>query len=742
MVSALRQSATPIESREYLAIDRAAALTGESVRNWRRRAQWEDRLARQQHRESLAIKRAGSWHVARSIDPRLTVFPSKATRDERDRPGLLATYPTRTIDLAYRRNHWLQRWRRLCDRRRDGETELTIAAEVIAECRRIERDFRISTASLKRWHRAYSAIGADGRIIGVEALIDRRSATSAQAPELGRDPAAVEYFQSLFRTENKLTARMSHDATVRAARKNCWAWPGSYTATTRWLREHDDRSLTFLLRYGKDRWARRFLSHVEVNYDAIGPGDLYVCDHHQADWWCTYKGRQIRPWITAVQDCSSRIIVGWHLGPSPHQDAILASMRRAFREYAVPVKMRIDNGRDYTSKLITGVTKSQRDRLRRELGRGWQRVVSRNAPDDSPIDSRWLGVCGELGIELIYAHVHAPWAKGTLERFFGTLSDHHGKTYATYCGNSTVNKPECLDDIRRGYSAEQRRRLHKLHGEDWKRVAMLKFVDQADVPTLDESRKALGEWIEAYHLSAHRGLQGATPLAMWQTATSLRRAVDDDLMCLMETRGVYRVAGNGLRVKVGSATIGYGQGNAALKRYAGRDVLVLLNPDDISHVWAFTPDTRKPIARLDANRRIAPNTCADDAREAIAERMRERKVMHAAKRSSARRTKTQVDRINEHSRAMLHELRATGTTAVDHSPVIVPVQTGFEGVSRPGRGPFDIEDYCPADPGELEDLFEADRVQDAEPDGDEGMEDLFVDETITDDPGDDLEGLL
>jgi hypothetical protein len=168
-----------------------------------------------------------------------------------------------------------------------------------------------------------------------------------------------------------------------------------------------------------------------------------------------------------------------------------------------------------------------------------------------------------------------------------------------------------------------------------------------------------------------------------------------------------------------------------------------LNPDDISHVWAFTPDTRKPIARLNANKRIAPNTCADDAREAIAERMRERSVMHAARRSSARRTRTQVERINEHSRATRQELRATGTTATDHNPTIVPVQTGFEGVSRPVQSGFDAESYCPADPGDLEDLFADDRVQDAEPDDDESMEVLFVDyTTITDDPGDELEDLL
>ncbi len=186
----------------------------------------------------------------------------------------------------------------------------------------------------------------------------------------------------------------------------------------------------------------------------------------------------------------------------------------------------------------------------------------------------------------------------------------------------------------------------------------------------------------------------------------------------------------------------------ALKPHVGRDVLVVLDPDDISRVWAYTPDRekRKPIACLAANQRIAPNTCADDAREAIAETMRDRKAMHAARRSSARRTRTQVQRINEHSRAVLAELRKTGTDGTDHTPTIVPVQTGFEGGSKLDRRAFEVADYEPSDPCEIEDLFDDnfDRRL-TEPDYDQGMEDLFQDDESTafDGPeADDLEAML
>jgi hypothetical protein len=52
-------------------------------------------------------------------------------------------------------------------------------------------------------------------------------------------------------------------------------------------------------------------------------------------------------------------------------------------------------------------------------------------------------------------------------------------------------------------------------------------------------------------------------------AAALRRASDEALMFLCDTRGTYRVAGNGVSFKVGAGTLSYGEKSAALKRYAG-----------------------------------------------------------------------------------------------------------------------------------------------------------------------------
>jgi len=314
------------------------------------------------------------------------------------------------------------------------------------------------------------------------------------------------------------------------------------------------------MRRGSSAYSKKFMRYNEIDYALIQPGELFVCDHHQADFWVANGNEQIRPWLTAIQDCRSRVIVGWYLGVTPNQNAIVAAMRMAFRDRAIPASMRIDNGKDFTSKRITGLTKSDRRTLKKQLGKDqWDLAVRRDRSilDITTTDSRWLGISGELGIKLIYAIPYAAWSKGTIERWFGTFESQHGKSYATYCGNSVITKPECLEAIRRGHGTQEVRELRKKYGRDWRKVAALKFVDLSDVPTLEAAREMVGDYMDIYHRSAHSGkdMRGQTPEAVWSTATTLRRAADDELTFLLNVRGTYKVGANGVSVTVGGKSL-------------------------------------------------------------------------------------------------------------------------------------------------------------------------------------------
>ncbi len=665
---------------DWITVDQAAVLTGQSLRRLQQRALAATGrgLARKGPPPTGTGKAV--WWVHRSLDVRLTRYPDRPTRDDRERESLLDRHPAHHVELAYRKAHWLHVWRDRCRRPRPaGLTDRDLAIAVATEARQTEGErFRISARSLQQWRADASELGADGTVRGVEALIPRyRSRAALTSQTDTRSPDAIEWFYAIFRAGNQLSAKQCHAATLRKAAEHGWQWPDSYRATTRWLKEHDDRATTCLHRDGTDAYSHRYMPHLQTDWDAIAPGEMYVCDHTQCDFWAEYRSRQIRPWLTAIQDMRSRCIVGWHLGPTPHQDAIAVALRKAFADWAIPRKTRIDNGKDFTSKYLAGLTKSELRAMRKEFGRRWKDVVRRKRDYAIADDPRWLGLMPELGIELIYAIPYAPWSKGILERWFGTFEGRCGKMFASYCGRSPQHKPQCLQAVREG-------RGRAVAGG-------LSCVDTSDIPTLDDAARRIGDYIDTYHRTAHAGdgMRGRTPLQVWATAGTLRKAEPEALAFLASVRGAYKVTGNGVTLTVGGARLSYGRSHPALRRYAGREVLVAVAQERASEALAFDPSTRRLIGRLPANERIHPCATTDDTREAIAQIQRERKAMRQAERSAPRRMRTATQRINEHATAELSELRATGTDDAASTAHIVPVRTGFEGVSIPDRTPSD-----------------------------------------------------
>jgi len=685
----------PAARADWLPIDLVVEQTGDRRRIWQWRAQREHDQARAQGRPPLARKAAPAnakgkpiWWLHRSIDNRLNRFPAIPERNQRGRTSLLAQgYAEPAVQLAHKRADWLRRWEQaMRGGYSPGRTALACAANIVREAREVEgEDFQISVRTLQRWKRDFYTVGADGQIRGIAALVDgraqaRRAGEGDEAVALaGRTPEAVDYFYSLYHIQSRPSVAYCHDLTVREARRQGWRWSSSISATRKWLEKYDDRALSYLLREGQDAWCRRYMPYQEIDYRLIQPGELFITDHHQADFWVTHEGQQIRPWLTVVQDARSRAITGWHLGPAPHQDAIIAAY-----EWAVPENLRIDNGKDFASKLLTGVSKRERDKLRREYGRDWRNVMRRDENLVECGDPRVQGITTELKIETIYAIPYAPWSKGQVERFFGSFEGRCGKTFATYCGRSSMTRPECLEVIRRGYTPAQRKQLKKRYGKEWAKAAALKFVDEGDVPTMDEARDQVAEYIVEYHATPHgaEDMDGMTPAEMWATAESIQRADDQALLFLMQTRGVYRVGPNGVKVKIGGTRIGYGAGCPKLYRHTGRDVLIAVDPNDVGNAFAFTADDRRFIARLQSNERISPLASMDELREAQAAVQRQRKLMRRAAREAPARTRSATHEMRMQARRRAQELKATGTDDVAMVPNVTPVRTGFEGASK------------------------------------------------------------
>jgi transposase InsO family protein len=296
-----------------------------------------------------------------------------------EREALCNKYPRHKVEEAWHRAHWLAEWRKVCQPPRPaGLTELDLAQRIITEAKRVNGDdYRISIRTLQKWQRRYETIGPDGKIAGVEALIDQRGVlASAAKPDPARSPEAIAYFESIINCENKFSVKTAHVHTLVEARKQGWKWPEKSGNTRAWWGKRCNIADVSLNREGTDVWCRKHMPSLEVDWGLIEPGELFTADHHQCDFWVDYKDGQIRPWLTAVQDCRSRCIVGWNLGPSPNQEAILLAFRMSFGDWAIPENLRIDNGKDFKSAAIVGLTKNQIRELRTRYPKEWRRIVA------------------------------------------------------------------------------------------------------------------------------------------------------------------------------------------------------------------------------------------------------------------------------------------------------------------------------------------------------------------------------
>ena len=652
--------------------DRAAKLLGlnASTVSWRCRGDLEPRgLARKG--PSLNGGRE-CWYVDRSVDPRL----SERTLAD------LSGYPADRVFKAQRRRDLLQRFQDACDKRFADESQAQVYERFRKELAADGADCIPSRRCLQAWDRKYRRAGLVG-------LIDKSANRSAarvgnEDGTPARDPQGIAYFYSQYRTQQRLSISKCHGRTLREAGRQGWSWPESASSTALWLREHDDRATTYLFRYGYDAWRSRYMPYLEQDYTSLTPGQLFVCDHHQFKMFVRHKGKVLRPWLTAIEDADTRVLVGWHIGPGAHSDAIIQSIYNAFTRWGVPQTVKIDNGRDYDSKVITGTTKTELRQLRQTLGPGWQDAWRREQAKVELYPESWLGILPEAGCNIVRAIPYEPQSK-LIERLFRTVTDDFVREWPTFCDTDPARKPEALKDV---------------------------MADPSAIPLLDDVAREFPVWLDEYHARPHRGdgMNGLSPQQKWNSS-SVKPAVADEraLALLCRVRGAYRVGANGVRVKVGSTTIGYGQYSPQLSRYKGRDVLVAVDASDVSRAVIFTPnrDKRQLICIAPANRRYSPNTTVNEIREAHAEINRARRDAKRARASAATRMKDVARVSREHREQRHHELRATGTDDQRPGGPIRVALTGLEEVSSQLHGATPIEHTEPDRPGSaLGDLLE------------------------------------
>lgn len=448
----------------------------------------------------------------------------------------------------------------------------------------------IATATLWRWRKGY-------RRNGLSSLCDRRGGN--QRGDIGISPEAWRVFTGLYLDERRPSIRLCWRMVVQVNEegKKGWSIPPLWTMQ-RLVRRRIPQPVLVLHREGQQAYNAKCSPYLERDPDSLEAGEVWVGDHHQLNLWVRYRGRWVRPWITAWEDLGSRMIVGWHVSAGPNQDTILLACRRAVKVYGPPQAVKVDNGRDYASQMWTGAKKKTR------------RILKGGYLDEAAL----AGIYAELDIRVSFAIPYSPQSKA-VERWFATLDEQFCKVFATYCGKDPQRRPEGLGSL----------------------LADPKVV--AEALSLEEFAAKVGVYIkDVYNQSPHQGtgMEGRSPAEVIASRTTKRVLADPaalDLILRGWTRAI-KVGKNGVRI----SGIWYGQFSRELMEWQGKEVRCSYDPDDMGLLNVHNAATRKLIAVVDANRQFGyrPGVRNEDLREGMREKRRAQRTVKEYRDASAR----------------------------------------------------------------------------------------------------------
>ena len=386
-------------------------------------------------------------------------------------------------------------------------------------------------------------------------LVDNRGGVT-ECSAFSKD--AQDFFKALYLTPQQMSVKLCYDMTAYQSKKLGLGWQIPSLRSVQAFASEIPEHIRVLYRDGKAAYDAKFAPYIEREPESIAPGSWWTGDHHQFNLFVRHRGRWVRPWVTAWEDMGSRAAVGWHVSESPNQSTILIAMRRGIEKFGPPDSVKIDNGKDYDSRMFTGMTKKQR----------------RSGVDID--ESLMLGIYGMMNITASFAQPYHPQAK-PIERMFDTLDCQFTKTFKTYCGKDSDRKPEELTSY----------------------LKTEKAIEEAT--SLEQFAEVLGKWFEAYNNTAHSGIgmDGRSPMQVMATRTS-RRVIDssvlDMLLCVWS--GQLKAGKNGIRFN----GMNYGQYDS--KIVAGASVRIAYDPDDVRTVAVYSGDNLSFICYAEQNRLV------------------------------------------------------------------------------------------------------------------------------------------
>lgn len=234
---------------------------------------------------------------------------------------------------------------------------------------------------------------------------------------------------------NRGTRELLYEHLQTLAGLNGWQRIPSYQSVARYinhLMENEGmKNAWYLMSHEEREYKNKVMGKALMDTTVLKPMEVWMGDEHTFDCWVSYtlpNGRTvpIRPVLSAWVDVRSRMIFGDVICRHANSEVLKESLLKGINTNGcVPEYLLIDNGKDYTAEIMTGVPRSQR-----EL-EGMDYVDLAN------------GFYRKLGIEHVHrALPYQPWTKAQVERFFGSVCSRFSKRFVSYTGTLTGSKTD------------------------------------------------------------------------------------------------------------------------------------------------------------------------------------------------------------------------------------------------------------------------------------------------------------
>lgn len=357
---------------------------------------------------------------------------------------------------------------------------------------------------------------------------------------------------------NQGTREMLYDKLNMLKNLNHWDKIPSYPSVVRYINylmeDENMKNAWYLASRGEREYRNKVMVKGERNTKDLKVMQVVMGDEHTFDCWVAYtnpngKVTAIKPKLVAWVDIKSRMVFGDVMCKDANSDILKQSLLKLLYHDAgsVPQYIYIDNGKDYTSKNMTGYNRNDRQRL--------------------DFDDTTKGFYQSIGIEDYHrALPYYAWTKGQVERFFGRVCSQFTKWFTSYTGTLTGSKTFAKVE------------------KDVKGM-----LERGELLTIEEFYEKWTQWLHnVYMVKSHCGLkkQGEefiTPLSCFENAERYVKAVPPKsyatlLMMKSERCRVYNV---------GIKLMGLTYMSDELCAYINSYVDVKYDPHDMRTLYVF-----------------------------------------------------------------------------------------------------------------------------------------------------------